>query len=217
MSSEGEDSQNYQFQDENLEFDEEESDNNLDEVISNANKQLKSQEKEIQKLEDQLKQIEDQDNEMTQMRIRCEMVQQEIDELNNPNTQTLAENPLLVSITDYTNKNKQFEKIFGKFREVSAGLDKANDLHHQKVLHLEDGFKNLENILMCVDKSVSKILENPIDIQDEQLEKDIEYMNEERKNHRSSLIKLIDSITNINVEENDSKEQINRLSEIVKK
>ena len=78
---------------------------------------------------------------------------------------------------------------------------------------MEDTFKNLENILMAVDKNTFQMLEKPLEIEDEQLEKDIDYIHGERKSHRSSLIELIENLTKINEEQSQCDLQIQKLEE----
>ena len=75
--------------------------------------------------------------------------------------------------------------MFDMYSNIYEGIDEQNYQLVDKISKLEDTFKNLENMLMSTDKNISRLLESPLGRIDDDLEKSIDSIQQERQIHRS--------------------------------
>ena len=103
--------------------------------------------------------------------------------------------------------------MYEMYSNIWEGIDEQNHQSIEKISQLEDIFKNLENMLMTIDKNISRLLESPLGRIDEDLERDIDIIQNERQTHRSWLVDMIQNLTSLNNEEKTIKEKINQANQ----
>lgn len=177
----------------------------MSDILKDAEKTLLEQRKKIGELEDSIKRLKGQedniDSQLETLQQKYIAKEKELNELTDPSDAKSPGDTLMGKINAAELKNDRLKRLTELYTDYSSGINDENKIYTAKINQLEDIFRNLENLLMTIDKNI-----NEVDFGNAH-----DNITTERQNHRDSLVQMIKQLNEINTSEEKINEKIAQL------